>query len=171
MSSEKEDMLCLARAAVEAHVLDQPRPQPSPTDGRLAKPGACFVTLRIEGNLRGCVGTILPTCTTLAAELVGNAIAACSRDTRFSPVSREELASLQYSLYILEEPESVSDASQLNPHRYGVIVTAGSKRGVLLPGIPGIETVEQQLKAVREKAGICPSAVYSMMRLEVEKIP
>lgn len=159
-------MLELVKRAVEAHVVESPVGE-LPSEGPLGKPGACFVTLRIGGRLRGCVGTTRPTLPTLAEELVRNAVSACSRDTRFSPVQPRELSRLQYSVYLLKEPEPVTDLSQLDPSRYGVLVRAGSKRGVLLPGIPGIDSVEQQLRAVRRKAGIGRAEPLEIERIEV----
>lgn len=163
--------MALVRGAVRAHVLNHPfLPQEHACD-KLAVPGACFVTLRKNGALRGCIGTLAPTRPTLAEELVRNAVSAASQDPRFPPVLPEELEYLEYSLYLLGEPEPVSDESLLDPLVYGVVLSSEKKRGVLLPGIPGIDTVEQQLRAVRKKAGIPEGVVCEMMRFVVQKFP
>lgn len=115
----------------------------------------CFVSihLRDSGDLRGCIGTIQPTCDTLAEEIIQNAVSAATRDPRFPPISEEELPNLSINVDVLLEPEPASVAD-LDPKRYGVIVTQGFKRGLLLPDLEGVDTVEQQLAIACAKAGI-----------------
>jgi len=117
----------------------------------------CFVSLKKGAQLRGCIGTVTPTRSSLAEEVIHNAIAAGSRDPRFPPVTADELEQLVYTVDVLEEPELVEDATQLDPRRYGVVVRKGPRTGLLLPDLPGVDTVEQQLAIAKRKAGIHPS--------------
>lgn len=168
--STRKEILSLVERAVRAQVAGEPLPDPEPKSEPLSEAGACFVTLRIDGNLRGCIGTISPASDNLAQELVRNAVGACSRDPRFAPVAESELDHLEYSVSLLQAPESVSGPEELDPQRYGVIVSAGKKRGVLLPGIPGIDTVERQLQVTLRKAGIPKDTPYSIQRMDVEHV-
>lgn len=126
-----------------------------------------FVSIHKHGALRGCIGTFLPTTDCIADEIVQNAIGASVRDPRFMPIRGDELSSLEISVDVLETPESVSDRSALDPKIYGVIVTSGSKRGLLLPDLPGVDTVEEQLSIACEKAGIDTSENYEIERFKV----
>lgn len=115
---------------------------------------AVFVSLYKAGELRGCMGTLRPVTENIAEEIVRNAIEAGVYDPRFLPVEPQELYQLEISVDILGEPEIIEDLSELDPHQYGVIVEKDVRRGVLLPGIRGIDTVETQLTIAKEKAGI-----------------
>ncbi|WBW96161.1 AmmeMemoRadiSam system protein A [Oceanirhabdus sp. W0125-5] len=127
-----------------------------------------FVSLKIDGDLRGCIGTITPTCDTTCEEIIRNAIEACSHDPRFTPVYEEELQLLSITVDILESPEHCSKAD-LDPKKYGIIVSTETKKAVLLPNLPGINTVEEQLTTVLKKAGINPDEKYLMERFEVKR--
>jgi len=122
----------------------------------LSNPSACFVSLHLtDGSLRGCIGTIEPVEKSLYKEIIRNAVSACSRDTRFTPVLNEELENLTISVDVLSVPEKIQTIEYLDPALYGVIVSDGGFRNaVLLPGLKGIDTVEEQLKIVKRKAGI-----------------
>ncbi len=118
------------------------------------KAGA-FVTLhKLDGSLRGCIGTIEPTKETLALEIRDNAIAAATRDPRFHPVTPSELDEIVVHVDVLNPSERVKDLSELDPKKYGVIVQKGWHRGLLLPDIEGVDTVEEQLRIAMLKAGI-----------------
>ncbi|MCM1990555.1 AmmeMemoRadiSam system protein A [Oceanirhabdus seepicola] len=127
-----------------------------------------FVSLKIEGNLRGCIGTLTPTCDTTCEEIIRNAIEACSHDPRFTPVYEEELSLLTISVDILDNPE-ICSKEDLDPQKYGIIVSTESKKAVLLPNLQGINTVEEQLSTVLKKAGISPNEEYSIERFEVKR--
>lgn len=116
----------------------------------------CFVSIhKHDGSLRGCIGTIKPTRKNLYSEIISNAISAVSRDIRFSPLEESELQNITVSVDVLTQPRLVQDISQLNPQKYGVIISDGTfKKGVLLPGIEGINTVERQLEIAKKKAGL-----------------
>ena len=120
---------------------------------RTTKAGV-FVSIHKNGALRGCIGTISPVCETVAEEIVRNAVSAGAYDPRFPAVREPELPYLSYSVDVLGEAEPVEDTGELDARRYGVIVTKGRKRGLLLPDLDGVDTVEEQLRIARQKAGI-----------------
>jgi AmmeMemoRadiSam system protein A/AmmeMemoRadiSam system protein B len=167
----------LARQAVETFVgTGKQIPRPASLSEILSERAACFVTIRSESgdgrtaDLRGCIGTIEPAKTTLAEEIIGNAIKAAMRDPRFDPVSSEELSRLSYSVDVLAAPEPATFA-ELDPKIYGVIVEdeAGTSRGLLLPDIEGIETAEQQVEIAARKAGIPPGTRLRLWRFRVDR--
>ena len=129
-----------------------------------------FVTVhQANGELRGCVGTIVPACSNLVTETWRNARLAALHDDRFAPVSSEEMGGLCFEVSVLHPPEKVATAAELDPHRYGVIVsTDDGRRGLLLPGIKQIKTPEQQLRSARAKASICPHEPVAIQRFEVD---
>jgi AmmeMemoRadiSam system protein A len=129
--------------------------------------GGVFVSLKIGGQLRGCIGTVQPVCDTLADEIIHNAVSAGTGDPRFLPVREKELPLLEYSVDVLTLPEPVASLEDLDPKRYGVIVSFGARRGLLLPDLEGIDTVELQLDIALKKAGIDPGQPYRMQRFEV----
>ncbi len=120
----------------------------------LREKSACFVSLKKNGDLRGCIGTIFPRSGSLAMEICENAIAAAFHDPRFPPLSRDELDTVSISVDILSTPEQITGIEELNPSKYGVVVEKNGARGVLLPDLEGVETVEQQLSIAARKAGI-----------------
>lgn len=126
-----------------------------------------FVSLHAHGQLRGCIGTTGPTTGSVAWEIVLNAVSAGARDPRFLPVSKEELDSLEYSVDVLGQPEPISSPAQLDVKRYGVIVSCGGRRGLLLPDLEGVDTVEQQIDIARQKGGISAREAYTLERFEV----
>lgn len=158
----------LARRSLEAYVRYRQRIEPPvPLPAGLAGRAGVFVSLKQHGQLRGCIGTIGPTRENIAAEIIENAVSAGTRDPRFPPVSPDELADLVYSVDILTEPEAVSDPSQLDPARYGVVVRRGSRCGLLLPNLGGVDTVDAQLAIARQKAGIRSEETVEIERFEV----
>ncbi len=135
----------------------------------LNEKAGCFVTLHGPGGLRGCIGTILATQETLFDEIVKNARSAALEDPRFPPVTEAELEGLEISVDVLGQPEAVPDPHLLDPKIYGVIVSTDDRRGVLLPDLEGIDTVEKQLKIACQKAGIAPDEPYEIERFAVER--
>jgi AmmeMemoRadiSam system protein A len=156
-----------ARRVVEAHVRKQPLPQPEELDDYAAERAGVFVSLKKHGQLRGCIGTIEPTQANLAAEIRQNAISAASHDHRFDPVEPEELADLTYSVDVLQAAEAIDGPDQLDPDRYGVIVSRGGRRGLLLPNIEGVETAAEQVAIAKRKAGIGADEPVQLERFEV----
>ena len=167
----KEDpWVRLARLSLETyirqgHVLSAV-PQDLPAELTNQAAGA-FVSLRKHGQLRGCIGTILPTEKNLADEIVHNAVSAGTRDPRFPAVHADELDELEYNVDVLGQPEPVDSPAQLNPKLYGVIVSCGRKRGLLLPDLDGVDTVEEQLDIARRKGGIQEDDPYTIQRFKV----
>jgi len=131
------------------------------------KRAGVFVSLKKRGQLRGCIGTIEPMEENVAQEIIRNAIAAATRDPRFPPVRREELDDLDISVDVLTTPEPVDGLKDLDPKRYGVIVECGWRRGLLLPDLEGVDTVEYQIEICRRKAGIGPDEPVQLYRFEV----
>jgi AmmeMemoRadiSam system protein A/AmmeMemoRadiSam system protein B len=159
----------LARRAIEEFIRTG-QILKAPVESMLA-PAACFVCIKtLEGDLRGCIGTIEPSKLSLAEEIIANAISAATRDPRFPPVSSSELSYLRYSVDVLYEPEpTIFD--DLDPKIYGVIVEedGGARRGLLLPDIEGVETARQQVEIAARKAGIPPGATLKLSRFRVER--
>lgn len=135
----------------------------------LRRQAGAFVSLKKQGDLRGCIGTIEPQRHNLAVEIVENAISAASKDPRFRPVEEGELVELRVSVDILSAPERVAGPESLDVRRYGVIVRSGGKRGLLLPDIEGIASVDEQLSVARKKAGIGESERIELYRFVVER--
>lgn len=133
----------------------------------LQKQAGAFVSLKKFGQLRGCIGTILPSRASVAEEIAINAVNAGTHDPRFEPVRPEELPDLTYSVDILSPPEPVSELGELDPKRYGVIVSQGFRRGLLLPDLEGIDSVEDQVRLAKQKAGIAPDGDCKIERFEV----
>lgn len=161
----------LARKAVESYVREKRTPKPPEElvpemQGR----AGTFVSLHdSQGNLRGCIGTIEPQQPTVAQEVIQNAISAATRDPRFPPVQPEELEGLDIKVDILTEPEPIDSKDQLDPRRYGVIVESGWRRGLLLPDLEGVDTVEYQVDIAMRKAGIRPGEPMQLYRFEVKR--
>ena len=126
-----------------------------------------FVSIHENGSLRGCIGTISPTTDNIAGEIIQNAVSAAARDPRFSPVTEEELPFLDISVDVLGAPEPVHSMDELDVKRYGVIVTSGRKRGLLLPDLEGVDTVEQQVAIAAQKGGIRDGERKTLQRFEV----
>ena len=154
--SAEDPYVKLARASVEHYILHHkkmPLPQDLPSELTSRRAGA-FVSIHEHGRLRGCIGTIAPVRDSLAQEIIDNAVSASTRDPRFDPIRADELAWLEISVDVLGDPEPVSSPKELDVRRYGVIVTKGRKRGLLLPDLDGVDTVEQQISIAKSKAGI-----------------
>ena len=126
-----------------------------------------FVSIHKQGRLRGCIGTIAPTQACLAQEIIHNAISAAARDPRFDPIRADELRWLTIHVDVLGEPEDIASEGELDVKRYGVIVSNGHRRGLLLPDLEGVDTVQQQVAIARQKAGIGPKEKVRLQRFEV----
>lgn len=163
----------LARRAVETFVRER-RLITEPLDSShalLHQPAPCFVCLKtLDRRLRGCIGTIEPARPTLWEEVVANAVGAATRDPRFQPVTKAELASLCYSVDVLERPEPTT-FEELDPKIFGVIVEGadGSRRGLLLPDIEGVETAARQVEIAARKAGLPLHEPLKLYRFRVRR--
>ena len=129
--------------------------------------GGVFVSIHKFGMLRGCIGTTSPIYDSLADEILNNAISACSNDPRFAPVTSDELKWLEINVDVLGKSEKVKSLDELDPKVYGVIVTSGNKRGVLLPDLDGVDTVDEQLSIAKRKAGISDYEDIQIERFKV----
>jgi AmmeMemoRadiSam system protein A len=158
LSSAAGQITALARAAVETYVLKREviEPAASPLASLLSRPSACFVCIKTLGReLRGCIGTVEPEESSLAEEVIVNAIKAATRDPRFKPLSGDELSTLRYSVDVLGRLEP-AEFEDLDPSVFGVVVMnrSGSRRGLLLPAIESIGTPGRQVGVAARKAGI-----------------
>jgi AmmeMemoRadiSam system protein A len=153
----------------------------------LKRKAGTFVTIEKDGELRGCIGTYLPTRVNIAEEVIRNSIAAATEDYRFGPIKKGELPCLSYTVYILSYPEPVKNKKELNPKKFGIIVKTGPftypnkenvvfngvvpyKAGLLLPDLKGVDTVEKQLSIACQKGGIDPEKEKIFIyRFTVEK--
>ncbi|MTI83973.1 MAG: AmmeMemoRadiSam system protein A [Firmicutes bacterium] len=157
----------LARETLQKHCRGERLEDiPVPEELLQEKAGA-FVSIKKNGQLRGCIGTIEAVRSNLAEEIMENAISAGTRDPRFSPVSTDELDELEYSVDVLGDPEPVTGIDQLDPHVYGVIVRSGMRKGLLLPDLEGIDTAEEQVSIAMQKAGITPEEEIELERFKV----
>lgn len=159
----------LARMSLEAYVTTGRRAQlpDGLPDEMLHSRAGTFVSLKKNGQLRGCIGTIAPTTGCVAREILQNAVSAGTADPRFSPVTSAELKELVYSVDVLGEAEPAASPEALDPMRYGVIVQSGTRRGLLLPNLEGVDTAEEQIDIAREKAGIGRHEPAELFRFEV----
>ena len=159
----------LAREAVENHARYRQVVEPFDLPPEMSRRAAAFVSIKKHGGLRGCIGTVEPAYADLAHEIIYNAIAAATRDPRFEPVAESELPYLTYSVDVLTPPERVDGPEALDPRRYGVIVQSGRRRGLLLPSLPGVDSVEEQVAIARAKGGILPGEPADLYRFQVER--
>jgi len=159
-------LIAVARDALAAYPGDYTPPElPDPWRA----PRGVFVTLRKAGELRGCVGHLGPTRSTLAEEVAVCSVLAGHQDGRFDAVRPSELPQLTYEISVLTPPEP-TNLEGLDPATYGVIVTSGNRRGVLLPDLDGVDTVAEQIRICRRKAGIQADAPVQLMRFQVVKV-
>jgi hypothetical protein len=128
-----------------------------------------FVSIHKRGELRGCIGTIEPQRNNVAEEIITNAISSATRDPRFLPITPDELKDLSYSVDVLTKPEPIRSKDQLDSKRYGVIVEAGFRKGLLLPDLEGVDSVDYQIDICRQKGGIAPHEPVKLYRFEVKR--
>jgi AmmeMemoRadiSam system protein A len=166
---ELHPVVRLAKEAVESYVRQQEIVRPRELTPEMRERAGVFVSLHKRGELRGCIGTFEPTRDNVAEEVITNAISSATADPRFSPVTEAELADLEYSVDILTRPEPVASESELDPERYGIIVQSGWKRGLLLPDLEGVDSVDEQIVICRLKAGISSDDPVKLYRFEVRR--
>jgi uncharacterized protein len=160
----------LARRSVEEFVKNgQILSVPAPLPSEMSRKAGVFVCLKKHAQLRGCVGTFMPCFENVAEETIRNAVSAATSDSRFAPVKEDELRELTYSVDVLSAPEKVTDLADLNPREFGVILVSGRKKGLLLPDLEGVDSVDEQLRITRMKAGILPDEKVEIFRFRVER--
>ena len=161
----------LARESLEtfvrSHVM-MPLPKDLPEDLQDRRAG-CFVSIKKDGRLRGCIGTLAPGRRNLAEEILCNAVSAGMHDPRFPQVTPDELSRLVYDVDVLSEPEPIDSPKALDVKRYGVIVQNGERRGVLLPDLAGVDTVDEQIAIARRKGNIGAKERVTLWRFEVTR--
>jgi len=173
---EPHPLVKLAREAIESYIKEGKRIAVADAlSAETQQRAGAFVTIHRHGQLRGCIGTIQPVRDNVAQEVIENAIAAATRDPRFPAVRRDELADLDIKVDVLSPPEPVDSLDELDPKRYGLIVQSQRdpwKRGLLLPDLEGIDTVEKQVYWTRyHKANITDSQEpVQMFRFEVHRL-
>ena len=168
--SREDPWTALARFSLEHYVRTGKYPETLPDnlpEEMLSQRAGAFVSLHVREQLRGCIGTTEPTTPSVAQEIVQNAVSAGTGDPRFRPVQVSELDELEYSVDVLEEPEDIDSPAQLDVKQYGVIVSKGRRRGLLLPDLDGVDTVEDQIDIARRKGGIGPQEAYTLQRFRV----
>jgi AmmeMemoRadiSam system protein A len=173
--TESHPLVKLARQTIETFIregvtLDTPQNLAA----EMRQRAGAFVTIRRHGELRGCIGTIQPTCENVATEVIQNAISSATRDPRFPPLNPDELEDIEVKVDVLGERERVHLLDELDPKRYGLIVQSRidpSRRGLLLPDLKGIDTAEDQVYHTRYfKAQITdPDEPVEMFRFEVKR--
>jgi len=168
--SEEEGraLLSLARQAVCAAAARTPLPDPGPEPDRLQRAQGAFVTLRQGHQLRGCIGVVVSR-KSLAATVVRCAAAAASEDPRFAPVTQEEVSGLEVEISVLETPREVRDLDAIEVGRHGLLITLGSRQGLLLPQV-AVERGWDRTTFLREtcrKADLDPDAWRDGARIEV----
>jgi AmmeMemoRadiSam system protein A len=173
LASDESRIPALARSAVETFILRRRiiEPETSSLSSLLNQPSACFVSIKsLDYELRGCIGTVEPEKSTLAEEIVANAIKAATCDPRFCPISENELPSLLYSVDVLGSLEQ-SQFEDLDPTIFGVVVLdhSGSRRGLLLPNIESIKTADLQVRVAAKKAGIKPNEPVRLYRFRTRR--
>ncbi len=158
----------LAKDTVEAYTRSGSKiaPPVDPAPEMIEKAGV-FVSLKKHGELRGCIGTFQSTTENVALEIIQNAVSASTQDPRFAPVAEDELDEIDYSVDVLTEPEKVAGREELDPKKYGVIVKSGQQRGLLLPDLEGVDTVNDQVNIAAMKAGISKGDDIELYRFEV----
>ncbi len=172
MMSEEHPLVSLARRTIEEYILKRKVIKPPPLhemSPEMKQKAGVFVSLKKRGELRGCIGTFLPSTENVACEVIKNAISSATEDPRFPPVSPEELKELEISVDVLSDPELVKGKEELDPKVYGVIVESGWRRGLLLPDLEGVDTVDQQISIAMAKAGIRPGEPIKIYRFKVDR--
>lgn len=159
----------LAYKSVYSYVLEKkviPVPSDIPEEMLGIRAGT-FVSIHEHGRLRGCIGTIGATCENVAEEIIQNAISASTKDPRFNAITANELEFLEINVDVLGEPENISSIDELDVKKYGVIVSSGRKRGLLLPDLDGVDSVEQQVAIAMQKGGITEDDEIRLQRFKV----
>lgn len=160
----------LAKDTVEQYVLEGNTLKPPDDAGNeMTDKAGVFVSIKKKGELRGCIGTFQPVTENVAFEIIQNAISAATQDPRFPPVNSSELEHLEYSVDVLTEPEKVTSKKDLDPKKYGVIVKSGDRKGLLLPDLEGVDTIDEQVSIATMKAGIYLGEDIELYRFEVKR--
>jgi AmmeMemoRadiSam system protein A len=170
MESKKlHPLVQLAKDTVDTYINTGKIIKPQNLTKEMRESAGVFVSLHKHNELRGCIGTFEATQDNVAEEIVHNAISSATQDPRFHRVAKNELDDLDYNVDILTPPKPVKDKTQLDARKYGIIIQSGYRRGLLLPDLEGVDTVEQQIEICRLKAGISPEGPIDIYSFEVRR--
>ncbi|MCU0640633.1 MAG: AmmeMemoRadiSam system protein A [Candidatus Margulisbacteria bacterium] len=168
--TNEHPLVQLARKTIDAYIrTGKVIAPPAELTPEMKEQAGVFVSLHRHHALRGCIGTFAPTMPNVAGEVIRNAIESATRDPRFDPLIANELADLEINVDVLSAPEPVKSVKELDAKRYGVIVKAGGRRGLLLPDLEGVNTPEEQIAICRQKGGISPDEKVELFRFEVRR--
>ncbi len=166
----EHNLVKLARKTIETYLKEgKVISPPADISPEMKERAGVFVSLHRQGKLRGCIGTFAPTTDNIAKEIIRNAIESSTRDPRFPPMTKEELADLDISVDVLTDPELARSVADLDAKKYGVIVKAGPRKGLLLPNLPGVNTPQEQIAICRRKAWINDDEPVELFRFEVRR--
>jgi MEMO1 family protein len=169
-ASPPDGLVRLARESLQHYLeLRSLIQAPVPLPPELQVRAGAFVSLKQNGELRGCIGTVEPVHQNLAEEIIHNAVSAGVKDPRFQPLRLAELDDLEISVDVLSPMERVNSEDDLDPVKYGVMVRSGHRSGLLLPDLEGVDTIEEQLEIARRKAGIAPGEPVELYRFTVTR--
>lgn len=162
--------VALATVTIRTYATKGNKPAvPKPLPEIMKARAGVFVSIKKHGELRGCIGSILPVSENIAEEIIDNAVSASAFDPRFPPVEQSELGELTVNVDVLSAPEPADDISALDARKYGVIVSSGRRRGLLLPDLEGVDSPEQQIEICRRKGGISPEEKVEIQRFTVAR--
>jgi AmmeMemoRadiSam system protein A len=135
--TREDELACLklARQALEHYFKTGGRPRSPVSTGILKEKRGAFITLTVDGDLRGCIGYPLPV-KPLDETIIEMAVAAASQDTRFEPLAADEMKDLKIEISVLGLPEPIGDPARVEVGRHGIIVSKGFFKGLLLPQVP-----------------------------------
>jgi len=168
--TNEHPLVQLARKTIETYLKDGVvLSPPKELTAEMKEKAGAFVSLHRQHNLRGCIGTFAPTTANVAQEVISNAIQASTGDPRFPPMTAAELADLEISVDVLSAPEPVRSISELDAKKFGVIVKAGGRRGLLLPDLEDVDTPEEQIEICRRKGGIGEKEPVELFRFKVRR--
>lgn len=173
MSENDTLLLKCARESIYRYLSKQPF-YPSFSYQEVQPVNGVFVTLwkktSVGLELRGCIGRHNRKFANLADEIADCAIESAIHDPRFEPVSTDELSLIKIEISLLSSPTPIHNNNELNPQKFGVIVKQGFRQATLLPDIEGIDTIDEQLRIVKNKAGILNNDELKIYKFEVKKI-
>ena len=167
--TELHPLVQLAKDTVENYIRTGKIIKPELLSEEMKEQAGVFVSIKKRGNLRGCIGTFEPTKDNVAEEIIHNAIQSATQDPRFDRINPSELEDLEYSVDILTHAQPVDDYRKLDPKKQGIIVQSGWRRGLLLPDLETVDTVEQQIEICMIKAGIRHSESIEISSFEVRR--
>ncbi len=156
---DQGELLRIARIAVKQWLLSGTLPPGKPHRATLLQPASVFVTIHVEGSLRGCIGRLeadLP----LYRAVMELAVSAATRDPRFLPLRAEEAREARFELSVLSPSRRVAGAEAIAVGTHGLVVTRGHRRGLLLPQVAVEHRWDREtfLAETCRKAGLPPEA-------------